>query len=183
MGWGQGQVQGPVWGDGLGGLPTYLVVLCAWDLCSTLHLLTALQKWKLGLGAFCISFFHSWPQSFLVSWYFVAWGDVCPGASPAAKGPGSQVSGRDVERWWDWWIKALVVAEKLWGLGNEGKWAGKIGNGGWKLGGRRLLWLAGLGAKDRGRYRAGVKQRTRSSGVKDRQWRGLCVGRNHPETL
>ena len=180
MGWGQGQVQGSVWRGGLGGLPTHLVVLCAGGLCSTLHLLTALQKWKLGLGTFCISFFPSWPQSLLVSCYFVAWGNVCPGASPAAKGPGSQVSVRDVERWWDWWIKALVGAEKLWGLGNEGKWAGKIGNGAWKR--RQEAAVIGWsGSQRRGNIQSGGK--TEPGPQETRQRRGLCTGRRHPETL
>ena len=85
--------------DGLGGLPTPLVVLSAGGVLSALLLLLALQKWQLGFWSFCILLSIICPnyactQLFLVPYIFFVfccWGDICPGASTAAKGPRCQL--------------------------------------------------------------------------------------------
>ena len=99
--WGEGSgcVQGSGRRAGLRVLPTPLVVLCARGMRSTLlllltpFLLSALQKWLLGFLVFLYLFVHNLPQlqhahsyfqSLIVSLYFVAQGDICPGASMAA---------------------------------------------------------------------------------------------------
>ena len=87
-------------------MPTPLVVLCAGGMLSALLLLQALQKWQLGFLIFCFflgpefaptAHALSYFLSHIVSLYFVAQGEVYPGASTAAKGPRSQpVSSRVV---------------------------------------------------------------------------------------
>ena len=72
------------------------VVVCAGGLHSTLFLVQDLQKWQFGFFglfvSFCPEFAPATPvgsyfQSYTVSLYFVAQGEVCPSASTAAKGP------------------------------------------------------------------------------------------------
>ena len=66
---------------------------------NTLFLLLALQKWQLDFLVFLYLFVHNLPhlrmhsyfQSHIISLYFVAGGDICPGASISAKGARSQV--------------------------------------------------------------------------------------------
>lgn len=55
-GWAEEWIQGSGWRDGLGGLPTLLVVLCAQCMHSTLNLLPAPQKYHLGFWSFYILF-------------------------------------------------------------------------------------------------------------------------------
>ena len=92
---------------GLGALPTPLMVVCAGGRRRTLLLLLALQKWQLGVWSFCILLSRICPdcactQLFLVPYSFfvsVAPGDICPGASTAAKGPRSQAPGCLTRSW------------------------------------------------------------------------------------
>ena len=90
---------------GLDGLSTPLVV-CAGGMCSTLllvrHLVFAPGSSKVSVGFLLVSLYllgpefaltaharsYFWSQT--VSLYFVAQGEVCPGASIARKGPRSQ---------------------------------------------------------------------------------------------
>ena len=106
MGRGLGCVQGLAQRGYLGGLPTSWVVLRAGGIHSTLFLFLALQKWWLGFVFFlsCYPEFApsahacSYFQSLIISLYFVAQGDVCPGASPVAlqrKGSGPSLSQND----------------------------------------------------------------------------------------
>ena len=99
--------------DGLSGLPTPLVVLSAGGMPSTLLLLPipcfCYRLFKSGSWVFLVSLYLLGPEfaptaharsyflSHIVSLYFVAQGEVYPGASTAAKGPRSQpVSSRVV---------------------------------------------------------------------------------------
>ena len=52
MGSGQGQIAGPGWKGGVGGLPTPSEVLCAGIRHGALLFLLAPQKWQLGFGRF-----------------------------------------------------------------------------------------------------------------------------------
>ena len=77
--------------------PAPLMVLCVGTMHTALFLLPTPQKWQLSILVFCILFticpncthvqLFSVPYSFFDS---VAGGDVCSGASAAAKGPRSQ---------------------------------------------------------------------------------------------
>ena len=88
------------------GLPTALVPLSAGDMQSTCVCSRppGFSPWfsevafgGLGLSVSCPQFDPAvqacgYFQSFLVSLYFVAWGDICPGASTAAKVRGASLS-------------------------------------------------------------------------------------------
>ena len=95
-------------------------MLCAGIMSKTLLLLQAPQKRLLGLWPFCILSSIICPnctgtQLFLVlSSFFVsiARGDVCPGASPAAKGPRSQVPGPNLSHSGESERKASVSDEE-----------------------------------------------------------------------
>ena len=81
----------------LGGLPTPLAALCAGTMHSPLLSLLALRsdRWFVAflyLIAYCCPN-CAYLQLLLVSLYFVAGGDVCPGASTLVKGPRSQGPG------------------------------------------------------------------------------------------